>query len=129
MKTPKMLGDGRMRYVCNTFTLSMLPLPAVGEAKCHILVVHALDPARARQWLLEGEFASAVGHEGAADLLSALTGVEIPVQRRQITLQPHDELLVVQVLTRLPEGRVLTGDEMRQMWSEGKVQLLLVCVR
>jgi len=118
-----------MRYVCNTFTLSMLPLPPPGEARCHILVIHSFDPARAREWLMSGDFVSAVGHEGTAALLSALTGVHIPVERRQIILQPRDEILVVQVLTRLPEGRVLSSDEMQQLWREGKVQLLLVCVR
>jgi len=107
----------------------MLPLPSPGEAKCHILVVHALDPEGARQWLTSGDFVSAVGHEGTAALLTVLTGVEVPVQRRQIILQPHDEILIVQILTRLPEGKVLSASELKQLWDEGKVQILLVCVR
>lgn len=59
------------------------------------------------------EFVSGVGHAGAAELLGELLGVTVPVRRQRIVMQPGDRAVVLRLLQRLPEGRVLTLPELR----------------
>jgi F0F1-type ATP synthase delta subunit len=66
---------------------------------------------RARALILNG-FVSAVGHQGAADYLTNLLGVQIRVNRVQVKLKIGDQALVVRALQRLAEGSVLTAEEM-----------------
>lgn len=67
------------------------------------------DDARQR---LAGGFESAIGHEASAAFLSATLGVEIPVNRVAISMQPGDSALVLRLRGRLPEGAVLTAEQM-----------------
>jgi hypothetical protein len=52
-------------------------------------------------------FISAIGHAGAAQLLSHLLRQEVTTQRISITMQPGDRALVLRIKERLPEGAVL----------------------
>jgi hypothetical protein len=62
---------------------------------------------------LKQGFVSAVGHEATASFLSQLTGITIPVNRIQIQMKSGDKAIVFQVLQRLPEGKVLTAEELK----------------
>jgi hypothetical protein len=66
----------------------------------------------ARELLADG-FTSAIGHQATADLLGALLGRPIPVNRVRIEMHPGDRALVVRVLARMPQGKLLTVDEMK----------------
>lgn len=70
------------------------------------------------QRLLKDGFTSAIGHQGAADFLSALLSVAIPVNRIRAAMEPGDRALVVRILERMPEGKVLTSEEMRSVSYE-----------
>jgi len=63
--------------------------------------------------LLKQGFTSAVGHEATASFLSQLTGIAIPVNRVQVQMRPGDRAIVFQVLQRLPEGKVLSEEELK----------------
>jgi len=63
--------------------------------------------------LLAAGFKSAVGHAGAARFLSELLGIEVPVNRIRADLQPGDRALVLRLEVRLPEGTVLSADQMQ----------------
>jgi hypothetical protein len=76
-----------------------------------------LDPERARA-VLAGGFTSAVGHSGAAQLLAALLGVEVPVCRVAVAMRPGDRALVLRLLGRLPEGAVLSAEQLRALPCE-----------
>lgn len=65
--------------------------------------------------LLNGEFISAIGHASSAEFLSVLLGMAIPVNRIEIAMQPGDAALVLRLKSRLPEGKVLTHEEIRQV--------------
>jgi hypothetical protein len=65
--------------------------------------------------LLKQGFVSAVGHEATASFLSQLTGITISVNRIQVKMQPGDKAVVFQVLTRLPEGKVLSTEELKEI--------------
>lgn len=65
--------------------------------------------------ILSWDFVSGVGHEGTATLLAQLTGINVPVNRVAIKMQPGDIAVVFRVLTRLPEGKVLTEEELAKI--------------
>ena len=65
----------------------------------------------AKQFVADG-FTSAVGHQGTADGLSKILGITIPFNRVAITMQPNDQALVFRLKTRLPEGVILTADQL-----------------
>lgn len=43
-----------------------------------------------------------------------MLGVPVPVCRRAVTLEVGDDALVLRLVHRLPEGRVLSIDELRR---------------
>jgi len=61
---------------------------------------------------LEPGFVSAIGHEASANILSRILNIPIPVNRIQIKMQPKDEALILRLLKRLPEGKVLDESEL-----------------
>jgi len=65
--------------------------------------------------LLRQEFVSAIGHESTATLLSQLLGINVPMNRIAVSAAPGDVLIHFALRTRLPEGRVLSEEELRQL--------------
>ncbi|MCM8808505.1 MAG: DUF1874 domain-containing protein [Candidatus Omnitrophica bacterium] len=116
-----------MKYVCNTFTLSMLHLPEAGEEKDYLLrIKNIADKNEIKEHLEKSQ--SAVGHQGTVDLINTLFGTNIPLNRVEIKLDKGDELLVSQLMVRLPEGKVLSKEEMEDLYKTGKVKFLLLKV-
>jgi len=58
----------------------------------------------ARDWAQRGDFVSAVGYPETAEVLSAVLGVKVPVQRVEVRMQPGDEALVFRLKTRPEPG-------------------------
>jgi hypothetical protein len=65
---------------------------------------------QARTRLNEG-FQSAIGHEASAQFLSQLLEIEIPMNRIAVAMQAGDCALVLRIKSRLPEGKLLTREE------------------
>jgi len=76
---------------------------------------YPLEVEEARQILSTQPFVSAVGHEGTAKVLSQLLGVSVPVNRIRIRMKKGDRAIVFRVLVRLPEGKVLSSEELSQI--------------
>jgi Domain of unknown function (DUF1874). len=95
-------------YLANAFSLSMLPF------KSATIKVKEVSVEEVKQ-LLTKHYVSAVGHESTAQLLSQLLSINVPVNRTAITLKPRDVLIVFQLLTRLPEGKVLSIEEIQKL--------------
>lgn len=110
-----------MLYLANTFTLGMLKNER-GEFSYEKIDLEEAKEIIAR----EGKFVSAVGHKGTAELMSELLEVEVPFNRVQISVSPGDRILVCQLLVRLPEGAVLSYEEMVKLYEEGKIAFYLV---
>ena len=72
---------------------------------------------QAREIASQG-YSSAIGHPGAAQLLSFLLEHSVAVQRVRVELQPADQALVLRVLERLPEGAVLAASELAAIPTE-----------
>ena len=51
------------------------------------------------------DYTSVIGHEILADVLSDICGKNIPMNRRGITLNYEDCVIIVSLLGRLPEGK------------------------
>jgi len=75
--------------------------------------------------LLGGEFISAVGHKATAEVLTAVLGINIPENRIAISLEKGDIAVVFKLGVRLPEGKVLSAEELRELKFElGKLERL-----
>ncbi|MFZ8861644.1 MAG: STIV orfB116 family protein [Thermocrinis sp.] len=110
-------------FIANAFSISMLhPLPPTGRT----VKVRPVSLEEVKSLLREGEFTSAVGHESTARVMSALLGVEIAPNRAAVSLSPGDRLIVFQLAVRLPEGAILTADEVLALYQEGKASFVIV---
>jgi len=74
--------------------------------------------------ILSSNFISAIGHEATSQVISVQLGIQVPTNRINIKLSAGDVLIVYQLLTRLPEGKILGVDEMRQVPSKWYVVTL-----
>jgi len=66
----------------------------------------------AQGFMAEGACVSAIGHKGAADFLSGLLGVKVPENRISVRMEIGDQALVLRLVDRLPEGKVLSPEEL-----------------
>jgi hypothetical protein len=101
----------------NAFTAGMLDLPAtvrfepIAEVTAQEIAAKGLE--------------SCVGHQGSADLFSAKLGVPVLLNRVSVKLAPGERILLGQYQgPRLPEGRVLSADEL----AAAGIQWVLVTV-
>jgi hypothetical protein len=97
-------------YISNAFSPSMLPLE-VGQSAT-VKITKITSETAAHYFGQAAEFISAVGHEGTAQLLSAQLHRDVPVNRISITLSPSDKLVIAIPNQRLPEGKVLSYEEL-----------------
>jgi hypothetical protein len=81
-----------------------------------VIRIEEIDTDTARNIVRESEVASAVGHEATAKILSTLLGVRVDFNRVPIKLNKGDSAIVFQLLTRLPEGKILSEEE---IWGLG----------
>ncbi len=100
--------------IANAFSVNMLP----SSTEVHELRFVKIPLELAREIVQYAkqrgiEILSIIGHESTAKLLTQLLGVEVLTNRVYYTLQPQDLLLVFTLPTRLPEGRVLSEEELK----------------
>ena len=65
--------------------------------------------------ILADNFISAIGHAASADLLTRLLTMDIPVNRIHVKMKAGDNALILRLLERLPEGKVLNDQEIMQV--------------
>ena len=92
--------------------LYVLNSPVLTDWGSYLYMPITLEDAKRR---LTAGYVSAIGHEGTAKLLSFILGMEIPMNRAQIQMQPGDDAIVFQLLQRLPEGAVLTEEQLKKI--------------
>jgi hypothetical protein len=97
-------------YLSNAFSLSMLS--SFSEVNLLIREVTAED---VKEVLKKVSFDSAVGHQSTAEILSTLLETNVAANRISISLEKGDVLYVFQLLTRLPEGQVLSSEEIKAL--------------
>ena len=97
-------------YLSNAFSLSMLT-----ENKQQYLIEVKEITLEEVKTLLNDGFISAVGHEPTAQLLSEMLGISVSPNRIAIKLEKGDSVIVFQLMQRLPEGKVLSKEEILQL--------------
>jgi len=93
----------------NFFILNSLITPFKGENANFFIERIDLEKAKLS---LPKNFTSAVGHQATADMISSLLEVKVEVNRVQIFFEPGDKALAFVPKQRLPEGKVLTKEEL-----------------
>ena len=104
-------------YIANAFSLSMITPPST------LSVIEASEDNVKR--IVASGFTSVIGHEATAKIVSSRLGVSVQVNRVSIQLRPADLLVVFQLLTRLPEGKILSEEEMRSVQAKWYVVTVL----
>jgi hypothetical protein len=110
-KNQKHKGGGAMLYVLNSI---IVPVDFQNK-QGYVVSLWKIDLETARKIVKEMPFISAVGHEATAKVLSELLGVEIPFNRITVKMKEGDAGLHFVLRTRLPEGKVLSEEELRQL--------------
>lgn len=114
-----------VKYLVNAFSLGMLKLPKQYQKWYHLCIT-PLHYAEVCREVKSNKIVNAIGHRGTVDLINNLCGTSFNVNRISITLEPEDELLLVQITERLDEGRVLSFNEIMEMLREDKVKFYRV---
>jgi hypothetical protein len=74
------------------------------------------------------EVVSAIEHQSTAKILSAILGFEIPVQRVSIEPDRHDVAIAFVLDYQLPEGKVLTEEELKKIIEEQRYSFYIINV-
>lgn len=98
-----------MLYLASAFSISMVH--GFDEVNIHI---RKISLETAKEVLKLNEFTSIVGHEGTAQLFSMLLDTPVQANRVFVTLNENDVVLVGNLCCRLPEGKVLNYDELKE---------------
>jgi len=86
-----------MIYLCNGVSDSMMRDPNVKQ------INYGLSESEFIDLINHAQFESVIGHQALADVLSLITGVDIPYNRKNININYDDILIVVSMTGRLPE--------------------------
>ena len=111
-----------MRYLANAFSLSMVPEEAT-------IIKMPISQQEFCAAISEPNTINAIGHQGTAELINTLCGTHIGVNRIAIKANYGDEIFVIQVMTRLEEGRVLTLNELMELLNKGLIKFYRVTVQ
>jgi hypothetical protein len=110
-KKQKQKGGGGMLYILNSL---IVPVDFQNK-QGYVVSLWKIDLETARKIVREMPFTSAVGHEATAKVLTDLLGVEIPHNRIAVKMKDGDSAIHFVLRTRLPEGKVLTEEELREL--------------
>ena len=100
-----------MIYVFNT-----LIVPCNFESNSEFNVkLRIISKEEITELLKNNEFTSAVGHQATADVLTAILGVQIPMNRIAVKMDKGDVGIHFFLKQRLPEGAVLGKDELDKL--------------
>jgi hypothetical protein len=100
-----------MIYLLNTLVVPV-DFDTVDEVNVKL---RRISVDEARELLRREPFVSAIGHEGSAKVLSELLNTEIPMNRVSVFMQSGDKGLHFFLKRRLPEGVVLTAEELSKL--------------
>jgi hypothetical protein len=103
----------RKYYLSNAFSINMISHLLNDKYYIH-LKIRKLTINEVKNFLNNNIFTSIVGHESTASFLSKILNIEIPVNRIPIKLNPNDLLIVAILNVRLPEGKILTLEELEE---------------
>jgi hypothetical protein len=104
-------GERAMIYLLNSL---IVPVDFSKFEKVTVVMRRATIE-EVKELLRTATWESAVGHESTALLLTKIIGIEVPMRRVAVNVKPGDTVVHFALKTRLPEGRVLSEEELRQI--------------
>ena len=113
-------------YLTNAFSINMLkefPI-SVGFDKIDkfefcVYLDEAID---------DNKLINTIGHDSTISLINTLCGTNLQKNRISIKLEKGDRALVIMISERLEEGKVLSSDEIKVMYEQGKIGLYEVWI-
>jgi hypothetical protein len=98
------------------YVLNTLVIPIDFERYERVTVkIRKASVEEVRRLLQGNDFVSAVGHQATADLLTSLLQIPVQFNRVAIKAAPGDVLIHFVLKTRVPEGKVLTLEELLEL--------------
>ena len=98
----------RSKYIGMLYVFNSQIIPLNFQlSDSYTVKIKKIDVNQARELLKQYQFTSAIGHEATAKLLSMLLGIEIPINRIQVTLSSGDIGIHFVLKKRLEEGRII----------------------
>jgi len=114
-------------YLANAFSINMVSNYIEKYGPVALLVDEiSLDMVKKLANDIEYELVNAIGHEGTAKLVGDLINKELKANRIEIKMEESDTIVVVQLLERLPESKVLSHEEIMDYYNKGKVKFYRV---
>lgn len=80
--------------------------------------IEKINLSHASKWIRSKKWDSAIGHQGTALILSEMLEMEVPTNRVQAHMEPGSEALVFKLMNRLPEGTILSSEELKSLEFE-----------
>jgi len=108
--------------------------PIKDENKCVIIVKRTKDVDYVKKFVdflknkLGFEVVSAIGHQATAQVLSRILGFEVQAQRISIEFEKGDVAIAFALDFRLPEGKVLSEEELKHVIDERKFSFYIIDV-
>ena len=100
------------------YIFNSLILPISSQYRKGTVTVERITTDEAKQIVQSTDFVSVVGHEATAQLLTQLLGINIPANRIAVQMQKGDVGIHFVLKQRLPEGKVLSYDELKALQYE-----------
>ncbi len=98
------------------YVLNTLIIPVDFEKYERVTVkIRKASVEEVRRLLQGNDFVSAVGHQATADLLTSLLQVPVQFNRIAVKAAPGDILVHFVLRERVPEGKVLTLEELQRL--------------
>jgi hypothetical protein len=94
------------------YLINALVVPFRGDRAKFEIEKISIEQARV---LTANGFTSVIGHASTAELLSQLLKVSVPTQRIQVFFEPGDTAVAFVLLSRIPEGKVLSSEEINSI--------------
>ena len=108
----------RQSYLTNSFTPAML---ASMQSTVRFDEIGKEEFCNA---VSNGNAINAIGHESTVSLVNSLCNTNLKVNRIAIKAKPGDQIYVFTVMVRLEEGKILSTQEIQQMYNEGKIKFV-----
>jgi len=78
-----------------------------------------ISPDKAKRIIAESDqVQSAIGHESTARVLSSILSYSVEANRVRISMNVNDSAIVFRLLERLPEGKILSEEELKKVKYE-----------
>lgn len=86
--------------------------------------VRTIDLDSARKLAQSNELLSAIGHESTAQIMTELLGIPVKANRIQFAQELGQIALVFKLKGRVPEGKILSREEIEEIGYEFKTMIL-----